>query len=69
MVSIGMGAGPAGLVLARPLFGNLMKFIINIIAHASRAPNATYYSRATSKVFPTPWSVILDILMTLISYK
>ena len=46
---LGVGASPAGLVLARPLFWRF-----NLIAHTSCAPNATYYAQATSKVLPTP---------------
>ena len=32
---IGIGASPAGLVLAGPLFGNLMKFIIDVLKNGA----------------------------------
>ena len=53
MSNIGVGAGPTGPVLAGPLFGDLMKFIIDLFRNCVRAL-CVYYSRTTSKVLPTP---------------
>ena len=39
MITIGIGAGPAGPVLAGPLFDDLMKFTIDIFKNCVHTPN------------------------------
>ena len=55
--NIGVGASPAGPVLAGHFLGDVMKFIIEICAHTvtNHVPYAhIYYSWTTLKVLPTP---------------
>ena len=52
---MGVGAGPAGPILAGPLFGDLMKFTIDMFNNCMRTLRTPITARPLQKSFLHPW--------------